>query len=468
MFVLSTNMSETRQIFSLKQVATSIRKTIEERYQQVYWVKAEMHKLNLFPSGHAFPELVQKENDKIVAQLSGSIWSHNYQRINKQFVEKVKEPLKEGTTILMQVKISFSETYGLSLQILDIDPSYSLGELQREREETLKKLEAEGLINRNQRLEFPLLPQRIAIISADTSKGLSDFKMVLENNPWGYCFFTMLFPAYLQGDVAVTSIKEQLARIEKVKHHFDVVIIVRGGGGEVGLSCYNHFDLCKAIATFPLPVLTGIGHSTNMTVAELVAFRNAITPTELADFFLQTFHDFSVPVLDAGRSLRIFSSRLLTLRSQEFTSETKHFKNAASLFLNQAHHDLRHLGQVCKTESRTILNRNSEWLNFHKSNLNQGLKRVHQENERKLDDIRKLVIHWSQKTIETEHLYILQQENVLRLVDPKNVLKRGYSITTVNGKTIQADTHLTAGDIIQTKTLDFEIESIIQNIQTHE
>ncbi len=461
-------MSETRQIFSLKQVAASIRKTIEERYQQIYWVKGEMHKLNLFPSGHAFPELVQKENDKIVAQLSGTIWSHNFQRINKQFVEKVKEPLKEGTTILMQVKISFNETYGLSLQILDIDPSYSLGELQREREETLKKLQAEGLLNLNQRLDFPLLPQRIAIISADTSKGLSDFKMVLEHNSWDYRFFTMLFPAYLQGDAAVGSIKEQLARIEKVKHHFDVVIIVRGGGGEVGLSCYNNFELCKAIATFPLPVLTGIGHSTNMTVAELVAFRNAITPTELADFFLQTFHDFSVPVSDAGRLLRIHTSRLFTFRNQEFTSETKHFKHAASMYLNQSHHVLKQIGQTCKNETQTILNRNREWIHFLKNNMNQGLKRLHQDNKRNLDDSQNRVIHWVRKTIEFEQYNLQQQESVLRLVDPKNVLKRGYSITTINGRTIQSGAQISEGLHIHTQTYDFELESIITNIQTHE
>ncbi|MCF8434922.1 MAG: exodeoxyribonuclease VII large subunit, partial [Crocinitomicaceae bacterium] len=201
-------MSENRQIFSLKQVVSSIRKTIEERYQTAYWVKAEMHKLNLFPSGHAFPELLQKENDKIVAQINASIWNHNFQRINKQFIEVVKEPLKEGTTLLLQVKVVFHETFGLSLQILDIDPNYALGELQREREETLKKLQAERLINANQQLDFPLLPQRVAIISGDTSKGLSDFMKVLNNNPWGYQFFTMLFQAYLQGDVAAPSIIE--------------------------------------------------------------------------------------------------------------------------------------------------------------------------------------------------------------------------------------------------------------------
>ena len=226
-------MSDTRQIFTLKQVVSSIRKTLEERYQQLYWVKAEMHKLNRFPSGHAFPELVQKEDDRIVAQIGATIWSQNLQRIQKQFAEVVKEPLKEGTTLLMQVKIVFHETYGLSLQVLDIDPSYSLGELQKERQETLKKLQAEGILNKNQFLDFPLLPKRVAVISADQSKGLSDFMQVLDQNSRGYRLFTMLFPAYLQGDMAVASIQEQLKKIERVKQHFDVVVIVRGGGGEV-------------------------------------------------------------------------------------------------------------------------------------------------------------------------------------------------------------------------------------------
>ena len=202
-------MNEQRQVFSLRQVVSSIRKTIEERYQSHYWVKAEMHKLNLYPSGHAFPELVQKEDGKIVAQINSSIWKHHLQRINQQFMEVLKEPMKEGSTLLLQVKIAFSETYGISLQILDVDPSYTLGELQRERQETLLRLKKEGLINKNQQLDFPLLPQRIAIISADTSKGLSDFMKVLNQNQFGYTFFTHLFFAYLQGDAAIDSISGQ-------------------------------------------------------------------------------------------------------------------------------------------------------------------------------------------------------------------------------------------------------------------
>ncbi|NBU90291.1 MAG: exodeoxyribonuclease VII large subunit, partial [Flavobacteriia bacterium] len=284
-------MSE-KQVFTLQQVVRSIKKTLEDRYTQNYWVKAEMHKLNKYPSGHAFPELVQKDENKIVAQITGTIWKQQLERINTKFIEVVKEPLREGTTLLLLVKINYSETFGLGLQILDIDPSFSLGELQKQREETLRKLAKEGLLNLNQKLHFPLLPKRVAIISADSSKGLSDFLQVLQENEKSYFIFTHLFNAYLQGDVAVQSIISALKKIKRVKDHFDIVIIVRGGGAEVGMTCYNNYDLCKAIAEFPLPVLTGIGHSTNLNVAEMVSFRNEITPTKLAEFLLQTFREF--------------------------------------------------------------------------------------------------------------------------------------------------------------------------------
>ena len=187
----------------------------------------------------------------------------------------------------------------------------------------------------NQKLDFPLLPKRIALISADTSKGLSDFRKVIETNQWGYHFTTFLFQAYLQGDVAVQSIQEQLKRIEKVKEYFDVVVIVRGGGGEVGLSCYNNFELCKAIASFPLPVLTGIGHSTNLTVAEMIAYRNAITPTELGDFLIQTFHEFAVPVKDASKVIRTYAKNKLENANQALSSSVKLFKNVTSKRVEQ-------------------------------------------------------------------------------------------------------------------------------------
>ena len=474
-------MSDQRQIFTLKQVALSIKKTIEDRYHQMYWVKAEMHKLNLYPSGHCFPELLQKEDGKILAQMTASIWSHNYQRINKKFVEIVKEPLREDSTLLMQVKIVFHETYGLSLQILDIDPNYALGELQRERQETLLRLQKENLLNLNQSLPFPLLPKRIAIISADTSKGLSDFRKVVDTNHWNYTFFTVLFQAYLQGDIAVKSIQEQLRKIEKVKHHFDVDLIVRGGGGEVGLSCYNNFELCKSIATFPLPILTGIGHSTNLTVAEMVAYRNAITPTELVDFLIQSFHNFSVPVKDAIKTIRTYSKNTLELENKSLTSELKLFKNATTQRLNETKNHLVNASTSVRTNAKFSLAREKEnVLNSQKlikksakdvfsietssiaSLIENVGKRIQFELKIKKGEVERAVEIFPkiiQNKLNSQKNSLQQLEQSVKLMDPIQVLKRGYSITLIDGKTIKENTEIKPGKTIITKTYFGEIES---------
>ena len=474
-------MSDQRQIFTLKQVALSIKKTIEDRYHQMYWVKAEMHKLNLYPSGHCFPELLQKEDGKILAQMTASIWSHNYQRINKKFVEIVKEPLREDSTRLMQVKIVFHETYGLSLQILDIDPNYALGELQRERQETLLRLQKENLLNLNQSLPFPLLPKRIAIISADTSKGLSDFRKVVDTNHWNYTFFTVLFQAYLQGDIAVKSIQDQLRKIEKVKHHFDVVLIVRGGGGEVGLSCYNNFELCKSIATFPLPILTGIGHSTNLTVAEMVAYRNAITPTELGDFLIQSFHNFSVPVKDAIKTIRTYSKNTLELENKSLTSELKLFKNATTQRLNETKNHLVNASTSVRTNAKFSLAREKEnVLNSQKlikksakdvfsietssiaSLIENVGKRIQFELKIKKGEVERAVEIFPkiiQNKLNSQKNTLQQLEQSVKLMDPIQVLKRGYSITLIDGKTIKENTEIKPGKTIITKTYFGEIES---------
>lgn len=457
-------MSDNRQIFSLKQVVSSIRKTIEERYQSNYWVKAEMHKLNLYPSGHAFPELVQKEEGKIVAQINGSIWKQNFQRINQRFIEVVREPLKEGTTLLLNVKVTFNETFGMSLQILDIDPSYTLGELQRERQETLLQLKKEGLLNLNQQLDFPLLPQRIAIISADTSKGLSDFMKVLDHNQWNYAFFSMLFPAYLQGDVAVDSICEQLKRIEKVKHHFDLVVIVRGGGGEVGLSCYNNFRLCKTIAEFPLPVLTGIGHSTNLTVAEMIAFRNAITPTELGDFLLQAFHEVSVPVQNASEQIKKTSKLFIEQCNQQFNYETKTFKNNVRQTITFHTTQLVQVSRKVTSKTELTVDRNRERLQFIHKEIRQSSKRFLQDKKTYFEDSKLFLAQNSLSCIENNQKTLEQLSRSIDLLHPNNVLKRGYSIARFNGKTIAASNPVSAKDELEIETFESLIVASAQKV----
>lgn len=461
-------MSDNPKIFTLKQVANSIRKTIEERYQSLYWVKAEMHKLNQFASGHCFPELLQKEEGKIVAQMTGSIWKHNFDRINTRFMEVVKEPLKDDMTLLLKVKVSFHETYGLSLQILDIDPNYVLGELQRERQETLLKLKKENLLDANQKLQFPLLPKRLAIISAETSKGLSDFNKVLDNNQWGYKIFRMIFPAYLQGDLAAKSISEQLDKINNVKHHFDAVLIVRGGGGEVGMSCYNNFELCKRIASFPLPVLTGIGHSTNFTVAEMIAYRNAITPTELGEFILQAFHNFSVPVQDAVKALNIYSVHLMERFKQDLNRTSKDLISLTKESISESKYSLERTNQKLVHATKNRLTNQQNKLSLSHQFILNGSKQLLKDNERSLRDILIDLPQNSNRFLEKRTWELEKLENKVALLDPINVLKRGFSITTFNGETVKKNTKLKEGDAIETLTADLKITSTITKKENNE
>jgi exodeoxyribonuclease VII large subunit len=426
-----------KQIFSLKQVVQSIQKTIEDRYTTNYWVKAEMHKMNRYPSGHAFPELVQKENGKIVAQITGTIWKQQLERINDAFINVVKEPLQDGKMLLLLVKINYHPTFGLTLQIVDIDPSYSLGELQREREETLRKLEALQLINRNQYREFPLLPKRIAIISGDSSKGLSDFYQVLQENPYNYYFETSLFEAYVQGDLAVNSICAALKNIEENIDQYDVVVIVRGGGAEVGMTCYNHFELCKAIASFPIPVLTGIGHSTNLTVAEMVAYRNAITPTKLAEFLVLTFREFDLDVTQLATKIFHSSEHLLSLKNQKLIALANGLSQVVQKRLQNANERFLSLQFQVQHQSSNHLTKHEQSILNQETRLKPQL----------------------QFFLEKETQKLKQFEEKVHFLDPIHVLKRGYSITRINGKAIDENAIIHVDTEIETQTIQGTISA---------
>ena len=451
-----------KQIFTLSQVTSSIRKTIEQRYTQSYWVKAEMHKLNRFPSGHAFPELVQKEGEKIIAQVNGIIWKQNLDRINTLFIQTVKEPLKDGVSLLLLVKINYSETYGLSLQILDIDPSFSLGELQKQRDETLRKLQELGILNQNQQCEFPLLPKRIAVISADSSKGLSDFMEILNFNEEGYSFFTFLFPAYLQGDMAVSSIIQALNKILKVQQFFDLVVIVRGGGAEVSMTCYNNFELCKAVAEFPLPVMTGIGHSTNLTVAEMICYRNAITPTKLAEYLVQIFREFDQNIKNHENKILSFSKNYLLVLKNEFEACLRLFKNVSSATLLQSNLKLRN-------QENLLLNATNKCVLKHQSNLEKfnssfayHVKYSLSIHEKNLFDIHSQLNQKIKVKLDYSRMNLNLLENTVRNLDPQNVLKRGFSLTMFKGKTINELNLPMVGDEITTITAQNILKSTVQ------
>lgn len=454
-------MSAPKKTFTLLQLTQSIQKAVEVSFSGKYWIVAEMNKLNLYPkSGHAYPELVEKQDGAIVAEMRANLWKGDYERINQNFLQVLQEPLKDGIKVLMNVSVGFDPKYGISLTIHEIDAGYTLGDLEQEKQNSIQALKKQGVFDLNRKKSLPLLAQRIAIISVANSKGYQDFTHVLDENAWKYKFFHMLFPSLLQGDKAVADLSLQLNRIRKVAHHFDAVVIVRGGGGDIGLACYNNVNLCKTIAEFPIPVLTGIGHRINESVADMVAFKNLITPTDLGNYFIQQFHNFSLPVQRAqealiDKSLRQLSetktklhANVLLFRSVVETLLVRNTSKIETLRVGLRMQSVQKLmnekGQVQKlstavaADARTLLTAQRVSV----SNLKEGLK--NRTNVR----------------LNKEELAVNVLENSVRLLDPRNVLKRGFSITLVNGKAVTDEQEVQAGEELKTILYNGTITSI--------
>jgi len=458
---------DNKLIFTLLEVTQSIQKTLAQRYTSVFWVKAEMNKLNFYShSGHCYPELVEKKDGKIIAQIKSILWKDDYETVNNNFISILKEPLKDGIKILFSARISFDPVYGLSLRIIDIDPAYTLGDLEKEKQETIARLKHENLFEKNKIIKMPLLPRRIAIISVETSKGYADFLKVLEQNPWAYKFFYMLFPSLLQGEKAVDSITAQLNRIRKVIHHFDVVAIIRGGGGDVGLSCYNNYELSRTIAGFPLPVLTGIGHATNETVAEMISYQNAITPTKLAEYLIQQFHNFSVPINYAHDVL----------------------KNKPNALITEQKSLLQHNSRFFRSVSLNAINTHKNFILQHSNSLSQNAAFLFRKEKEKIRENTKMLMTFSRVsfgfhskliTLSGEKLEqscgnmlisrnneLINIEKIVFILNPENVLKRGYSITLHNGKALKSHKNVKKGDTLNTILADGSIISNVNSKQT--
>lgn len=408
-----------KQVFPLSRLTEAIENVINRHCSRVVWVKAEIVKLNHYPhTGHCYPDLVEKKDGRIVAELRGNIWKSNFDLINEKFRNVLNEDLRDDMTVVVQATVTFHSVYGLALNILDIDPEYTLGELARQRAAAINKLVAEGLFDANKQKTLPALPKTLAIISVNSSKGYQDFINVIENNPWGYQFHYKLFPAILQGERAVSTITAQLRKIEMHRRTFDAVAIIRGGGGEIGLSCYDNYSLAKEIATFPLPVLTGIGHSTNDTVSEMVSFKSFITPTKIAEFLLQEFHNFSMPLKE----------NLLKI------------KNAANLLFERQETQIQRVSSSFGYLAGRTLDRNKNSLKNYEQELFTASKLL----------LREEII--AVKTI----------ANTVELLSPVNILKRGYSITRKDGKIITEAASLVQGDEIETQFYLGKAYGIIQ------
>ncbi len=451
--------------YSLAEITGSIRNMIAKTYHSAYWVKAEIVKMNCYPySGHCYPDLVEKKENKIIAQIRATLWSGTFQVIRKKFMDETGEMLSEGMTVLFLVRVTYHEIHGLSLNILDVEPSFTLGEMARGRKEAVEKLKKEGIFDQNKRLPFPLLPKKVAVISVETSKGYHDFLKILENNRYGYRIEHTLFSALLQGDNAVNSIVSQLKDIASHAELFDVVTIIRGGGGDVGLNAYDHYKLAKAIAEFPLPVITGIGHSTNETVAEMVAHANKITPTEVATFLLEKFENFHAVLEDLTFRLSEGLEEFFAARKQELEQAGEVIRSSVSNVVERNKARLVLLNEKLK-------NSVSGHLQKEKSVLGQLTMRLYFKPEKVLSAERSGLTRLTEKLqvlikqpLRSQKVHLEHLETKLKLLSPENILHRGYSLTLVNGKLAKSVADVAEGDQIKTLLKGGEILSKVEKI----
>ena len=432
---------------TLLELSQSIERVIKRTFNTTYWVSAEISKLNHYPkSGHCYPELVEKLNGKIVAEIRSTIWKNTFQRLTHKFHIETGEELREGMKILFAVQVNYSPTHGISLNVTDIDPSFTLGEIAKEKKRTIETLQRNGLFDANRKTTFPFFPNRIAIISVSTSKGYQDYLETMANKTSHINYYQELFPAILQGDVAVNSITEQLDIIKQRSSEFDVVMIIRGGGGDVGLNCYNHIKMASAVASFPIPVITGIGHSTNVTVVEMVSHTNRITPTAVANTLVEIYTQLEIRLQNAIKTVQSRVPTKIAFEKQQLLNSIHYLKSSSS--------------QPIHSENIRIQN--------IKSNLKSVSSKLIQAERSLLElDLTKRIQTLSDKRINHSKQKLELVETKLRILDPKNILKRGFSLTTSNGQVISKITNLKEGDRITTELFDGKIESEIKKM-THE
>lgn len=310
---------------SLLELQERIRRGIEGAVPHQVWITAEIGEIKNHPSGHCYLDLVDyKEGERgVAAKARGVIWSSAWRMLQPYFLSAAGVPLSKGLNVLLKVQANFSAVYGLSLNILDIDPSFTVGELELRRQQTIKRLQQEGCMEMNAQLQLPPLPRRIAVISSATAAGYRDFMNHLHKNEYGFRFSTELFPAQMQGQEAPESIIVALDKIAEREGEFDVVAILRGGGAAMDLLCFDDYSLAVNIAQFPLPVITGIGHDHDYHIADMVANTWLKTPTAVADYFVDIFvqqeqylmHLFQRISLTLAHKISTERHRLLTLHN---------------------------------------------------------------------------------------------------------------------------------------------------------
>jgi exodeoxyribonuclease VII large subunit len=444
-----------------------IREAMQEAFPEAVWVVAEILEMNINRTGHCYLELVEKSatGDQIVAKSRATIWSSRFRMLRPYFESASGAQLQPGIKVLLRAMVSFHELYGLSLNVTDIDPTYTMGEMEIRKREVIARLRAAGIIEMNRELELTLVPQRIAVISSETAAGYGDFIDSLMNNSSGFSFSVSLFPAIVQGDSAEQSIISALEQVYAAGAAFDAVVLIRGGGSRSDLDCFNGYELAMNIAQFPIPVITGIGHDRDETIADIVAHRSLKTPTAVAEFLIDRVTGFS---------------ERLALLEERFTQIVQAIMQQEKMTLQQKAYDLHHLAQQYIVEEKhamelfdseirrsaeRILKEAGNRVSDYSGKIKYIWKGLYDHRKRDLQILRE---RRERAVIERfrsgkEHLNSIERS--LDLLRPEKVLARGYTLTLSEGRIIKSVMSLKKGADVETVMTDGRFRSIVEIVK---
>ncbi len=471
------------QKLTLSELNNQIKDALTGAFPSLVWVVAEISELKENRSGHCYLDLIEKEGNEIIARTRATIWSYTYRMIKPYFETTTGQFFTQGIKILVQVLVEYHPSFGLSLNIKDIDPVYTVGDMALQRKEIINRLQNEGVFDMNRELQLPLVPQKIAVISSATAAGYQDFMNQLENNEFGFRFYTRLFQAVMQGAEAVPSIIRSLEKIYQYEDFFDAVVIIRGGGATADLSSFDNYDLAFHITQFPIPVITGIGHEKDDTIIDLVAHTRLKTPTAVAEFFINGMERFYEKLVQLESEVVQLVREQIENRHDYLEQLASGLQQQVSSFINDKNIQLIRKGnEIQQNLSRYSFRKNVELSNFkhdvqsafsmwrmkRENGLNQKrriLKRVAGETliteKSKLGYLKEGLLKETRNFIQREQEQIRLNENAVRLLNPENVLKRGYSLTMKEGKIIKSSSQLIENDVIETRFSDGNVESKI-------
>lgn len=419
---------------TLYELNSLVRETIEEELHQEYWVEAELSEVREV-RGHCYMQLVQYDRSEEggkrkryentpIAQASAKCWQSSWQLLRPYFEKETGQRLHAGMKVLLQVYAQFHETYGFSWIVTDIDPTYTMGDMARKRQEIIRVLKEEGVFDLQKELPLPLFCQRIAVISSANAAGYGDFVNQLENNEYGFQFHTRLFPAVMQGEDVEKSVIAALEQIFRGsggmeargnENTFDCVVIIRGGGATADLSGFDTLALAENVANFPLPIITGIGHERDESILDMVSHTRVKTPTAAAAFLIDHLKEVLEVLIDAQeRITRYAQQKLSTLNAQ----------------LSVVAEAIPRLFSVVKTRQ-----------------------------DARLDSMQEKMTMLIERRLETEQHRIQLVSEKVKSLDPTLLLRRGYSITLHNGKVVKDVSVLNTGDELETRLAHGSVRS---------